>query len=64
MRPTSIWLDDETREILGRLTKDLGMNRSEVFREALRRMVAEDQSSEVRRLVAELGRAVSGGGDV
>lgn len=61
--PTSIWLDDETRDALDRLKRELGLNRSEVVREAIRKMVAEDKSAEVRRLVAELERAVTGGGD-
>lgn len=60
--PTSFWLDDETKSVLARLTEELGMNRSAVVREALRRMVSEDKSTEVRRLVAELERAVTGGG--
>lgn len=63
LQPTSLWLDDDTRAILDKLTKELGMNRSEVMREAIRRMVTDEQAAEVRRLVAELGRAVSGGGD-
>lgn len=63
-QPTSLWLDEDTKTILEKLQEDLGLNRSEVVREAIRRMVADDQTAEVRRLVAELGRAVSGGGDV
>jgi len=63
-QPTSFWLDDETKTILTRLTRELGMNRSAVVREAVRRMVAADNGAEVRRLVAELERAVTGGGDV
>jgi predicted transcriptional regulator len=61
--PTSFWLDDETKSSLDRLTQELGLNRSAVVREAIRRMVSEDKSTEVRRLVAELERAVTGGGD-
>lgn len=60
-QPTSFWLDDETKRTLNRLTRELGLNRSAVVREAIRRMVLDDQSTEVRRLVAELGRVVSGG---
>lgn len=60
-QPTSIWLDDETKSALAHLTKELNMNRSAVIREAVRRMVTDDQSAEVRRLVAQLERAVSGG---
>lgn len=62
-QPTSFWLDDETKGTLDRLTRELGMNRSAIVREAIRRMVSEDKSAEVRRLVAELERAVAGGGD-
>lgn len=63
-QPTSFWLDDETKRTLDHLTRELGMNRSAVLREAIRRMVADDSSAEIRRLVAELERAVTGGGDV
>ena len=59
--PTSFWLDDETKDALDRLTRELGLNRSAVVREAIRRMVADDKSVEVRRLVAQLERAVTGG---
>lgn len=59
--PTSFWLDDEDKETLNRLTHELGLNRSAVVREALRRMGADDRSAEVRRLVAELERAVAAG---
>lgn len=61
-QPTSFWLDDESKSTLDRLTRELGLNRSAVVREALRRMVADDHSAEVRRLVAQLGRAVTGEG--
>lgn len=61
--PTSFWLDDETKGVLDRLTRELGMNRSAIVREAIRRMVSDDKAAEVRRLVAELERAVAGGGD-
>lgn len=63
-QPTSFWLDDETKDALARLGQELGMNRSAVVREAIRRMDSRDRSSEVRRLVHELERAVTGGGDV
>jgi len=62
--PTSFWLDEEAKDTLARLVKDLGLNRSQVVREALRRMVADDRTAEVRHLVAQLERAVTGGGDV
>lgn len=61
--PTSFWLDDETKDSLARLTQDLGLNRSAVVREAIRRMSAQDNNFEIRRLVHELERAVTGGGD-
>jgi predicted DNA-binding protein len=61
--PTSFWLDDETKNTLDRLTRELGMNRSAIVREAIRRMISDEESAEVRRLVAELERAVAGGGD-
>lgn len=61
-QPTSFWLDEETKGTLDRLTQELGMNRSAVVREAIRKMVADDRSAEVRRLVAELGRVVAEGG--
>lgn len=59
--PTSVWFDDETKATLDRLTQELGLSRSKVVREAIRRMVADDKAVEVRRLVAELERAVAGG---
>ena len=60
-QPTSFWLDDETKSSLDRLTKELGLNRSAVVREAIRTMATDNQSTEVRRLVAELERVVTGG---
>ena len=62
-KPTSFWLDEETIASLTRLGEELGLNRSAVIREAIRRMSADDQDAEVRRLVRELERAVTGGGD-
>jgi Arc/MetJ-type ribon-helix-helix transcriptional regulator len=59
-RPTSIWLTDEEDRILLELATELGMSRSAVIREALRRMRADTDMAEVRRLVAELTKAVSG----
>lgn len=59
-RATSFWLDEPTRELLSALVDDLGMNRSAVVREAIRRMATDPQMSEVRRLVRELEKAVSG----
>lgn len=59
--PTSFWLDDESRESLVRLQKELGLNRSAVVREAIRKMDSGTDNAEVRRLVAELERVVSGG---
>ncbi len=63
-QPTSFWLDDETKGTLDRLTHELGLNRSAVVREAIRRMVSDESKAEVRRLVAELERVVAGGGDI
>lgn len=62
-QPTSFWLSDDTRDSLARLSEELGLNRSAVVREAIRRMAADDHHAEVRRLVRELEHAVSGGGD-
>ena len=58
--PTSFWLDVETRAILEALVNDLGMNRSAVVREAIRRMATDPVMTDVRRLVHELEKAVSG----
>lgn len=57
---TSFWLDNEARESLESLVEELGMNRSAIVREAIRRMTADPQMAEVRRLVHELERVVSG----
>lgn len=57
--PTSFWLDEYTRDALHRLGEELGLNRSAVVREAIRRMDLGDRTAEVRRLVHELERAVS-----
>lgn len=59
-QPTSFWLDDETKDSLNQLTQELGLNRSAVVREAIRRMVTKSDDTEVRRLVAELERVVTG----
>ena len=59
--PTSFWLDDETKDALNRLTQELNLNRSAVVREAIQKMASKDKNTEVRRLVAELQRAVSSG---
>lgn len=58
--PTSFWLDDETKDALAQLGKELGLNRSAVVREAIHRMNTGDRNAEVRRLVHELERAVTG----
>ena len=57
---TSFWLDQEAREILDRLEAELGMNRSAVVREALRRMESDPKQARIRKLVGELSRLVSG----
>lgn len=60
--PTSIWLDEETKGLLGQLEKELGLSRSAVIREAVRLMNSDTdhERAEVRRLVSELSRVVSG----
>jgi predicted transcriptional regulator len=58
--PTSFWLDDESKALLVGLVADLDMNRSAVVREAIRRMATDPQMTEVRRLVRELEKVVSG----
>lgn len=58
--PTSFWLDVETRKILDELIAERGSNRSSVVREAIRLMRVDVDQEEIRRLVAELSRVVSG----
>lgn len=58
--PTSFWLDEDTREILDSLTKELGVSRSAVVRDAIRLMKTDPKMSTVRKLVAELSKVVSG----
>jgi predicted DNA-binding protein len=57
---TSFWLDAETKELLRVLCEELGLPRSAVIREAVKRMSADTNHVEIRRLVAELSRVVSG----
>lgn len=57
--PTSFWLDDEAKNLLTALAEDLGMTRSAVVREAIKRMATDPQMAEIRRLVHELEKAVS-----
>lgn len=57
--PTSFWLDDEAKDLLSSLVEDLGMTRSAVVREAIKRMATDPQMAEIRRLVHELSKAVS-----
>lgn len=52
--PTSFWLDDETKAILERLMQEFDISRSEVVRDAIRRMGADDDRNEIRRLVDAL----------
>lgn len=52
--PTSFWLDDETKATLERLMEELGTSRSEVVREAIKRMGGDDRSNEIRKLVNRL----------
>lgn len=56
--PTSFWLDEETKATLERLMEERGISRSEVVREALRRMGEDKSRNEIRRLVDELDRIV------
>ena len=56
--PTSFWLDDETKATLERLMEERGISRSEVVREALRRMGQDDNRNEIRRLLEELDKIV------
>jgi predicted transcriptional regulator len=58
--PTSFWLDVETRALLDALTAELEMSRSAVVREAIRQMGADDKRQEIRRVVRDLEKLVSG----
>lgn len=63
--PTSFWLDEPAKDQLAILVADLGMNRSAIVREAIRRMASDaagteaPQMAEVRRLVGELDRVIT-----
>lgn len=59
-KPTSLWLDEETRQLLEGLAADAGTSRSQVIREAIRKMADDKHEAEVRRLVAALAREVLG----
>ena len=56
-RPTSFWLDDETRRIMDKISSQTGMSRSAIVREALGLMDADPSNVEIRRLVKELAAA-------
>lgn len=58
--PTSFYLDDETITVLKGLVEDLGMNRSAIVREAIKRMSGDVKMAEVRKLVRKLEKMVSG----
>lgn len=60
--PTSVWLDRETKQLLEDLSRTFAISRSAVMREALHRLAegSSPDEMEIRRLVAELSRAVSG----
>lgn len=62
-RPTSFWIDDETFEILKELVEDLGISRSHVVRDAIRRMAGKTGDvdvTEARRLLRQLEKVISG----
>ena len=58
--PTSFWLDDETKSTLERLMEELGTTRSDVIREAIRRMGDKEERNrnEIRKLVNKLSEIV------
>lgn len=56
--PTSFWLDDETKATLERLMEELDTSRSEVVREAIRRMGGDNRLNEIRKLVNRLSEIV------
>lgn len=47
---TSVYLTKEDRQLLSALQKRTGLNRSELFRLALRRMIEQDENRQVRLL--------------
>jgi predicted DNA-binding protein len=59
-RPTSFYIDKEADELLVRLCAETGMSRSAIVREAIKSMAENDQMTQVRQLVRELSRVVSG----
>jgi predicted transcriptional regulator len=60
-RPTSFWIDDESRALLQEISKETGMSRSAVVREAIKGLHGDRRMAKVRRLVNELHQVVSGG---
>lgn len=59
--PTSFWIDDETKEILQKLSSETGLSRSAIVREAVKSMHTDKKMSRVRKLVDELHKVVTGG---
>ncbi len=56
-------LDNESEELLATLERALGLNQSEVIREALRSLAARSSGKRGRRIIG-LGRFRSGVGDL
>lgn len=55
--PTSFSLDDESREKLTELVQSLGMNRSAVVREAIKRMAEDPKIRELAKAMKKAGVA-------
>ena len=59
-RPTSFWIDDQSRAILNRLSAETGLSRSALVREAIKTMDSDKQMGQVRSLVRQLDKVVNG----
>ncbi len=59
-RPTSFWIDDQSRAILSRLSAETGLSRSALVREAIKTMDSDKQMGQVRSLVRQLDKVVNG----
>lgn len=59
-RPTSFWIDDESRAILSKLAAETGLSRSALVREAIKTMDSDKQMGQVRSLVRQLDKVVNG----
>src|SRR5262245_19568993 len=55
-RPTSFWLNDESRALLKRMADETGLSQSALVREAIKTMSDDKQMAEVRSLVRRLER--------